>query len=134
MDEKKVREAIEALKIINLKRVHPFYDWEEMREVRDIAIEALEKQLPKKPKHIHVNYGKHLWKKNTDGSVDMKAFDGGINGYAAECERCGSLAFYEELLEDEDCEVDKYYCPSCNCQVTKAANACKCGQLLKWEK
>ena len=45
MDEKKVREAIEALKIINLKRVHPFYDWEEMREVRDIAIEALEKQL-----------------------------------------------------------------------------------------
>lgn len=49
MDEKKVKEAIEALKIINLKRVHPFYDWEEMREVRDIAIEALEKQLPKKP-------------------------------------------------------------------------------------
>lgn len=49
MDEKKVREAIEALKIINLKRVHPFYDWEEMREIRDIAIEALEKQLPKKP-------------------------------------------------------------------------------------
>lgn len=48
MDEKKVREAIEALKIINLKRVHPFYDWEEMREIRDIAIEALEKQLPKK--------------------------------------------------------------------------------------
>ena len=48
MDEKKVKEAIEALKIINLKRVHPFYDWEEMREVRDIAIEALEKQLPKK--------------------------------------------------------------------------------------
>lgn len=50
MDEKKVREAIEALKIINLKRVHPFYDWEEMREIRDIAIEALEKQLPKKPR------------------------------------------------------------------------------------
>ena len=48
MDEKKVREAIEALKIINLKRVHPFYDWEEMREIRDIAIEALKKQLPKK--------------------------------------------------------------------------------------
>ena len=48
MDEKEVREAIEALKIINLKRVHPFYDWEEMREIRDIAIKALEKQLPKK--------------------------------------------------------------------------------------
>ena len=49
MDEKEVREAIEALEIINLKRVPPFYDWEEMREIRDIAIEALEKQLPKKP-------------------------------------------------------------------------------------
>ena len=60
MDEKKVKEAIEALKIINLKRVHPFYDWEEMREVRDIAIEALEKQLPKKPieKGIHFVYYK----------------------------------------------------------------------------
>ena len=56
MDEKKVREAIEALKIINLKRVHPFYDWEEMREIRDIAIEALEKQLPKKPIEIKETY------------------------------------------------------------------------------
>lgn len=35
------QEAIEALKIINLSRVHPFYDWEEMAEVRDMAIEAL---------------------------------------------------------------------------------------------
>lgn len=63
------QEAIEALKIINLSRVHPFYDWEEMAEVRDMAIEALkevrqyreigtveeclearEKQKPKAPK------------------------------------------------------------------------------------
>ena len=43
------KEAIKALKYINLKRVHPFYDWEEMKEVRDMAIEALEKQIPKKP-------------------------------------------------------------------------------------
>lgn len=50
MDEKKVREAIEALKYINLKRVHPFLSWEEMMDVRNIAIEALEKQLAKKPK------------------------------------------------------------------------------------
>ena len=34
-------EAIEALKLINLKRVHPFYSWEEMMAVRDMAIEAL---------------------------------------------------------------------------------------------
>lgn len=43
------KEAIKALKHINLTRVHPFYDWEEMKEVRDMAIEALEKQIPKKP-------------------------------------------------------------------------------------
>lgn len=43
------KEAIEALKLINLKSVHPFLSWEEMMEVRDIAIEALEKQVPKKP-------------------------------------------------------------------------------------
>lgn len=43
------QEAKNALKQINLKRVHPFYDWEEMLEVRDIAINALEKQIPKKP-------------------------------------------------------------------------------------
>lgn len=33
--------AIEALKNINLSRVHPFYNWEEMKEVRDTAISAL---------------------------------------------------------------------------------------------
>ena len=61
-------EAIEALRLINTSRVHPFYSWEEMAEVRDIAIsaleeiqqyreigtveecrEAVEKQKPKKP-------------------------------------------------------------------------------------
>lgn len=56
MDAKKIREAIEALKYINLKSVHPFYDWEEMMEVRDTAIEALEKQLQKKPDKVKDSY------------------------------------------------------------------------------
>lgn len=43
------KEAVEALKLINTSRVHPFYNWEEMSEVRDIAIQAIEKQIPKKP-------------------------------------------------------------------------------------
>ena len=42
------QEAIEVLKLINTSRVHPFYDWGEMSEVRDMAIEALEKEIPKK--------------------------------------------------------------------------------------
>lgn len=37
-----IKEVIEALKHINLTRVHPFYSWEEMKEVRDMAIVALE--------------------------------------------------------------------------------------------
>ena len=40
------QEAVEALKLINLKSVHPFLSWEEMIEVRDIAIQALEKRIP----------------------------------------------------------------------------------------
>lgn len=39
-----IQEAIEALKHINLKRVHPFYSWEEMMEVRDMAIIALQEK------------------------------------------------------------------------------------------
>ena len=49
-------EAIKALKLINTSRVHPFYNWEEMSEVRDMAIEALEKQIPKKPKAKDDNF------------------------------------------------------------------------------
>lgn len=43
-------EAIGALKLINLKSVHPFYDWEEMLEVRNVDIKVLEKQIPEKLK------------------------------------------------------------------------------------
>lgn len=38
-------EAIEALKLINLTRVHPFYSWEEMLEVRNLAVSALEDRI-----------------------------------------------------------------------------------------
>lgn len=37
-------EAIMALKMMNLTRVHPFLHWEEMMEVRDMAISALREQ------------------------------------------------------------------------------------------
>lgn len=72
-------EAIEALEHMTTLRVHPTYGWQEMSEVRDMAIsaikevqqyreigtvedcrEAVEKQKPKKP---HRNYKKFsgLW-------------------------------------------------------------------------
>lgn len=45
MDEKKVREAIEVI-----KANYPTSGYYMLRESLDIAIEALEKQLPKKPR------------------------------------------------------------------------------------
>lgn len=100
MDEKKVREAIEALKIINLKRVHPFYDWEEMREIRDIAIEALEKQLPKKPICVPKPYSEEL------------GFNDEIH-----CPSCSEYVGYitEGMSEPEQME----YCCDCGQRIAK---------------
>ena len=91
MDEKKVREAIEALKIINLKRVHPFYDWEEMREIRDIAIEALEKQLPKKTRENGMS----------DGLIKKTKY------YT--CQTCGNCLLTEMMNERQNTN----YCWDC---------------------
>ena len=90
-------EAIEALRLINTSRVHPFYSWEEMAEVRDIAItalkeiqqyrnigtveecrEAVEKQKAKKPEVIDQDFdyykcpvcGEYIWA--TDNINDHK--------------------------------------------------------------
>lgn len=40
----KTGEAIMALKMMNLTGAHPFLHWEEMMEVRDMAISALREQ------------------------------------------------------------------------------------------
>ena len=90
-------EAVEALRLINTSRVHPFYSWEEMAEVRDIAIsaleeiqqyrkigtveecrEAVEKQKAKKPEVIDQDFdyykcpvcGEYIWA--TDNINDHK--------------------------------------------------------------
>lgn len=109
MDEKKVREAIEALKIINLKRVHPFYDWEEMREVRDVAIEALEKRLPEKVKQSGVTTQDGIFHRinGIDGvpydlcpNCEVNLCTDGILGRNKKdmkyCERCGQRLDWSE--------------------------------------
>ena len=102
-------EAIEALRLINTSRVHPFYSWEEMAEVRDIAIsalkeiqqyweigtveeclEAVEKQEPKKP----------------------EVSDGDFDYY--KCPVCGAYIWAT------DCVQDHNYCLNC-------------GQAIDWE-
>lgn len=52
MDEKKVREAIEVI-----KANYPTSGYYMLREGLDTAIEALEKQLPKKPKENEIRGG-----------------------------------------------------------------------------
>ena len=103
-------EAIEALRLINTSRVHPFYSWEEMAEVRDIAIsalkevqqyrkigtveecrEAVEKQKPKKPEVTDRDFdyykcpvcGEYIWA--TDNLSDHKY-----------CLNCGQVINWEE--------------------------------------
>lgn len=52
MDEKKVREAIEVI-----KANYPTSGYYMLRESLDIAIEALEKQLPKRPRENGMSDG-----------------------------------------------------------------------------
>lgn len=112
-------EAIEALRLINTSRVHPFYSWEEMAEVRDIAISALreiqqyraigtveeckearEKQIPKKPVCKPKPYNESV-------------------GFNDEwfCPSCGAYIgyFYEGMDEPEQME----YCNECGQHIAR---------------
>ena len=102
-------EAIKALKHINLTRVHPFYSWEEMAEVRDTAIEALEKQIPKKP----------IIYTDTRNLLDYNGNDYGVREVDVyDCPNCGF-----DISDKSVCEEYEYK-PSC-CP--------ECGQKLNWE-
>ena len=60
-------EAIMALKMMNLVRTHPFLHWEEMMEVRDMAISALREQEEREnPKPLTIedlkqSEGRSVW-------------------------------------------------------------------------
>lgn len=110
-----LEEAIKALKYINLKRVHPFYSWEEMAEVRNIAISALEKQIPKKPilksgvSITHINKGDkpHEWR-----NVQWQDWV---------CPECGW--FVGQRYNATQCKPhDQRKCNYCN----------ECGQAIDW--
>ena len=84
MDERKVREAIEII-----KSNYPTSGYYMLCEALDIAIEALEKQLPKRP-----NF-----------SGDGYAPDGTFVYDMWECPCCG---------EEYEVDYDEYdYCPNC---------------------
>lgn len=108
-------------------------DNEELSKLIDIA---LEKQIPKKPIHIHEEYEKHQWKKDKNGNIDLWAVSGGFcNGPM--CERCfhSTCEHCNPNYDDEPCIVDKKICPTCSARLDgwgKPKYCDKCGQALDW--
>lgn len=73
MNEKKVREAIEII-----KSNYPTSRYYMLCETLDTAIEALEKQLPKKP----------VFKRNAYGGISVCPICG-ASDYGKYCRQCG---------------------------------------------
>ena len=95
-------------------------------------IDALRKQIPQKPLHIHDVYPKHDWMRNSKGEIDMSAMSVGFcNGpmcrrcYHSECEHCNPA------WDDGECIVDEHHCPNCKSKVGYKGKRCpECGQAL----
>lgn len=104
-----------------------------------LAIEALEKQIPKRLIHIHEEHSEHLWQRNKDGTIDTSAMSSGFhNGpyctrcHHSECEHCNPNW---ETGPEEPCVVDKDICPYCEKEISiwQEGNYCpNCGQALDW--
>ena len=103
-------------------------------EAIQIAIQALEKQIPKKPKSTHIKYGKHTWAKKENGEIDDFAWDYEYHNGVV-CEVCGKTVCvhcnpqYDRLT---DCEDEYYNCPSCGKKIFSAYKYCDCGQKIDW--
>lgn len=100
-------EAVEALRLINTSRVHPFYSWEEMAEVRDIAISAL-KEIQQYRKIGTVEECREAVEKQKPKKPDYEG-DGYADGYMVYdtwiCPNCG---------EKYEVDYDDYkHCPNC---------------------
>lgn len=116
-------------------------DWAQqlsyVNEALDMAIKALEKQIPKKPIHKREEFPTHDWVKNSDGSIDEWAVDCGFHN-GPMCKRCGH-SFCVHCVEDVEkelsatCEYSYYLCPTCGEEVDYKEHHCKCGQAIEWE-
>ena len=100
-------EAVEALRLINTSRVHPFYSWEEMAEVRDIAISAL-KEIQQYREIGTVEECREAVEKQNPKVPDYEG-DGYADGYMVYdtwiCQNCGKK--YEVDYDDYK------HCPEC---------------------
>ena len=100
------------------------------------ALAALEKQIQKKPVHIHEEYEKHDWQKDEDGNVDEFAFEWDDHTGVACTRCCTTYCVYCDPDYDEKgdkCIIDYNKCPNCGRKVTKSEKYCDdCGQALDW--
>lgn len=105
---------------------------EDLNNAYDIAINTLEKQIPKKPEHTLIKHGKHTWRKKGNGEVDCFAWDFDYHNGVV-CEVCGEKVCvhcnpeYDELT---DCEEEYWNCPFCEKILHYNAKYCDCGQRI----
>lgn len=103
-------------------------------DIGKCVMQALEKQIPKKPKHTFIKHGKHTWRKNKNGEVDDFAWDFEFHNGVV-CEICGETVCVlcnPEYGELTDCEEEYWNCPSCGKKIYSNLNYCDCGQKLDW--
>ena len=100
-------EAIEALRLINTSRVHPFYSWEEMAEVRDIAISAL-KEVQQYRKIGSVEECREAVEKQK--AKNPEVIDRDFDYY--KCPVCGEYIWATDNINDHK------YCLNCGQAVT----------------
>lgn len=125
-------EAIEAIQF-DLKIGGEIHS-QVLRDAVGVAIQVLEKQIPKKAEHKVIKHGKHKWRKDKNGEIDKFAFDYDYHNGVV-CEICGEAVCvhcnpdYDKL---EDCEADYYICHTCRDKFYSKRDCCSCGQKLGW--
>lgn len=132
-------EAIEALRLINTSRVHPFYSWEEMAEVRDIAISSL-KEVQQYRKIGTVEECKELAsvvtpeKKHVLGQIVDEWKEYIEIGTVEECrDAVEKQKPKEPVLRNDNGKLRKS-CQVCGCFFSPLSRSCpKCGQAILQE-
>lgn len=110
-----------------------FNECKAQNEAINMAIVALEKQIPQKPMYHHEEYGKHTWQLNGYGEIDICAYDTDFHN-GPRCTVCGKCYCHHcdpDCYEREDCEKKWWTCPRCS-ETVYLNNNCKCGQIIDW--
>lgn len=103
----------------------------------EVIEKVVNKQISKKPVHIHEEHSEHLWRRDKNGEIDTSAWEAGCcNGPV--CTRCwhSECIYCNEDWETNPtwpCVVDKDICPICGSELNSRSKYCpECGQALDW--